>query len=301
MSDTAQLERDAEVARAQVINTTETIKSKITPGQLIDEFTGAFTGGDGAAALNNLKGQIRDNPLPLTMIAAGMAWLMLGQGGSQASRSRHAESVAEPPLRPDIRWDAGQTSGGPSIGEKVSDLTESATASIRDAVGGLADTARSFADNAFSAAQSTSGDLRDRVDDAGRTYGGAASRSASKVAESAQELLQREPLVVAALGLAIGTVIGAMLPSTDLENEQFGDVRDKLKQRAQDLVDKGVEGAKEVAAETYEAVKSEADRQGLIANGETTLAGKAGEVLKTAAATAQEAIEEKVSEVARTE
>jgi hypothetical protein len=53
-------------------------------------------------------------------------------------------------------------------------------------------------------------------------------------------------------------------------------IRDKLKKRAEGLVDKGVEGAKEVAAENYEAVKAEADRKGLTADGETTLLGETG-------------------------
>ena len=54
------------------------IRSRMSPGQLIDEFTGLFTGGDGATALNNLKGQIRDNPLPMALVGTGLAWLMMG-------------------------------------------------------------------------------------------------------------------------------------------------------------------------------------------------------------------------------
>ena len=39
----AELERDADIARAKVADTAESIRSKMTPGQLIDEFTGAFS------------------------------------------------------------------------------------------------------------------------------------------------------------------------------------------------------------------------------------------------------------------
>ena len=56
----AELEREAEAARARVANTAETLRSKMTPGQLIDEMTGMFAGGDGSAAFNNLKAQVRD-------------------------------------------------------------------------------------------------------------------------------------------------------------------------------------------------------------------------------------------------
>ena len=44
----AELERDADIARAKVADTAESIRSKITPGQLIDDFTGMFAGGDGS-------------------------------------------------------------------------------------------------------------------------------------------------------------------------------------------------------------------------------------------------------------
>ena len=84
MSDQSavELEREADIARAKVSETAQSIRDKMTPGQLIDEFTGAFSGGDGSAALQNLKSQICDNPLPLTLVGAGLAWLMLGQGPS---------------------------------------------------------------------------------------------------------------------------------------------------------------------------------------------------------------------------
>ncbi|MER9679136.1 hypothetical protein NKJ23_07355 [Mesorhizobium sp. M0184] len=77
----AELERDADIARARVADTADSIRSKMTPGQLIDEFTGIFSG-EGSAMLTNLKTQVRDNPLPLTLVGAGLAWLMLGKGTS---------------------------------------------------------------------------------------------------------------------------------------------------------------------------------------------------------------------------
>ena len=94
----AELEVDAEAARAQVTNTAESIRSKMSPGQLIDEFSGIFTGGDGAATLTNLKGQIRDNPLPLTLIGAGLAWLMLGTGTSSSTGSSNSNAVRRTPI-----------------------------------------------------------------------------------------------------------------------------------------------------------------------------------------------------------
>ncbi len=55
MSQSAtELERDAEIARARVADMAESIRSKMTPGQLIDEFAGMFTGSEGNSAPTNL-------------------------------------------------------------------------------------------------------------------------------------------------------------------------------------------------------------------------------------------------------
>src|SRR3569623_2357328 len=78
----AELEREAEATRARVVATADSIRDKMTPGQLFDEFTGHFRGGAGSEMLHNLKAQVRDNPLPLTVSGAGLAWLMLGSGAS---------------------------------------------------------------------------------------------------------------------------------------------------------------------------------------------------------------------------
>ena len=83
----AELEKDAEVARAKVANTAESIRDKMSPGQLIDEFAGMFSGGDGQSALSNLKAQVRDNPLALSLIGAGLVWLMVGEPASSAASS----------------------------------------------------------------------------------------------------------------------------------------------------------------------------------------------------------------------
>jgi hypothetical protein len=39
---------------------------------------------------------------------------------------------------------------------------------------------------------------------------------------AAEDMFEREPLVLAALGLTIGTAIGAMLPHTRIEDETLG-------------------------------------------------------------------------------
>ena len=100
--------------------------------------------------------------------------------------------------------------------------------------------------------------------------------------QAASDLFKQDPLVLAALGMAVGTAIGAMLPQTEIENEQLGSYRDQLLDSAEDMLDKGVEAAKDVAGKAYATAKREADSERL-KGGDMTVAEKVGEVVKSVA------------------
>ena len=73
-----------------------------------------------------------------------------------------------------------------------------------------------------------------------------------------------------------------MLPQTEIENEQLGSYRDQLLDSAEDMLDKGVEAAKDVAGKAYATAKREADSDRL-KGGDMTVAEKVGEVVKSVA------------------
>ena len=295
----AELEMDAEAARERVADTAESIRSKMTPGQLIDEFTGLFTGGDGAAALTNLKTQIRDNPLPLTMVGAGLAWLMLGEGasGSSAAAARESRSPRDNGGSPFRSADARREFGdyGSSVGSISDEPTASTPTGAMDSLTSVAEGAVDAVKGAVGTAKDAVGNVSDRVMGATADMGSAAGDMGQRARQTAQDMFQREPLVIAALGLAVGTAIGAMLPSTTLEDEQLGRYGDKLRDTAEDLMEKGVEGAKEVAAETYETIKEEADHHGLSGSGETSVVEQVGEVVKSAAAKTEKTVRARIA------
>lgn len=298
----AELELDAEAARAQVADTAELIRSKMSPGQLIDEFAGLFTGGDGAATLTTLKAQVRDNPLPLTLVGAGLAWLMLG-GASAGELSYNDRGTRRSRDNSGSQFRSGKSQTG--FGEYLDGSTGSPQDNSSLVTSAL-DSATTFAEGVVDAGKSAIDSATSAVTDASGRLAGSASEMGSNVGEmtrrarqSAQEVFQREPLVLAALGLAVGTAIGAMLPSTTLEDEQLGRYRDKLRDSAEDLLDKGVEGAKEVAAEAYETIKDEADQQGLKASGDSSVVEQVGKVVKSAAAKTEKSVREKIAPKSR--
>ncbi|MGI6852754.1 hypothetical protein [Mesorhizobium sp. 1B3] len=264
----AELEREAERARARVADTAETIKSKLTAGQLLDEFTNMFSGNDGSRALVNLKNQIRDNPLPVALVSAGLAWLAFGRERSDWVAAGMSEERSDGATGT-IRSMASSAKGAAS------------------AVGGHVSEAGSTAADAAGRIASTSADYAERV--AGRS-----SDYLHQVRSSASDLVDREPLILAGLGLAIGTAIGAMLPASRFEQEEFGEQADRLRKGAEDFVKEAADEARDVATKAYDAVNEEADRQGLLSDDGSSVVDRVGEVVKSAAGATEEAVRDKL-------
>ncbi|RUW03450.1 MULTISPECIES: DUF3618 domain-containing protein [unclassified Mesorhizobium] len=290
MSDksAAELEREAEATRARVVATAESIRGKMTPGQLFDEFTGIFNGGAGSDMLHNLKAQVRDNPLPLTVIGAGLAWLMLGSGASAATAATGYAT-----RRGSDRHDGTSTAG-------TGTMTSDTYASVGDMASGAAGTVSGMASSAAGTmsdmASSAAGSVSGMASGAAETLTNSATATAdmaTRATRSAQQLMEDQPLAVAAVGLAIGAAIGAMLPHTQLEDERLGGYREQLRERAEDALEKGVDQVKQVAAEAYQAASDEAGRQ---ASSEGTLADKVSDVVKSAADKADEAVHRRLSD-----
>jgi hypothetical protein len=288
----AELEVDAQAARARVAETADSIRSRMSPGQLIDEFTGLFTGGDGATALNNLKGQIRDNPLPMALVGTGLAWLMMG-GNRPADTNpvATARDFGSPGRAPRPRSAPHSQSNWNDRDDSDDEAGTGVLDSVKSATAGAADAAAQAMDSARATVSDTTDDIRNKAEE----YTAAAGDLAQQARQSVQDVFQREPLVMAALGLAVGTAIGAMLPSTAIEDEQFGRYRDKLGEAAEDLVDKSVESAKEVAADAYQTVKEEADRQGLKSTSDASVVDQVARVVKSTAAKTEQAVRRKIS------
>jgi hypothetical protein len=76
----AQLEREAELARSELAATLEELRSRITPGQLVDQTLDYARDTNVGEFVRNLGRDARDNPLPLAVMGVGLAWLMVAKG-----------------------------------------------------------------------------------------------------------------------------------------------------------------------------------------------------------------------------
>lgn len=71
-----QLEREAAIARGRLADALEEFRARMTPGGLLDALVDFARGGDAAAYVGKLGREVRDNPLPTALVAAGIAWLI---------------------------------------------------------------------------------------------------------------------------------------------------------------------------------------------------------------------------------
>jgi hypothetical protein len=255
------IEREVESARGDLDRTVEALKDKMTPGQLIDELSRTFKGGGAGDVMSNLGAQVRENPMALAMIGAGMAWLMMPKGDHTAGSARaQAYPTTSPSPTSGSGWasglDTASEGGGGTIASKVGDT-----------VSGVKEAVSHTTDQAMHGLQ----DL-----------GGQATAVGRKAARSFEDILQQEPLIVGALGLAVGVAIGAALPATAAEDRTLGAARDNLLQAGEDRVAAAAQGLRASGRAAYDAVKEEADRQGLTGDGgQGSLVEKAESVIRS--------------------
>lgn len=78
MASTRDLESQAETDRSQIAATLDELRSRMSPGQLVDQAISYARGHGGSEFVHNLGDQVKANPLPLALVAAGLGWLMAG-------------------------------------------------------------------------------------------------------------------------------------------------------------------------------------------------------------------------------
>lgn len=153
----------------------------------------------------NFGNTVKQNPVPITLTAIGLAWTILA---SNRAKPAYGENVAY-----------GEHADSPGFGEKLKSTAEGA----RDRFGSSKDAMR----------ESISQTARSTQDRARRAREGFGS------------LIEEQPLILGALGIALGAAIGAALPRTEQEDRLMGKARDttvgKIKEEGGKAYDKARE------------------------------------------------------------
>jgi hypothetical protein len=228
-------------------------------------------------ALDRVNEAIRENPLAAGLIGAGLAWMLfgpkgfgvmggvaLGAGGKVVSAAKSAGAAV---------IDAG--SAALKAGSAASSIVKgAATDMVGTAASLVPDISSTGEDGTEKAVADTGTAVNERLQaiaSSGREYGAAIQ---SRLSES----LERQPLLLGAIGLAIGAGIASTFATTEVESEWMGDQGAAAREKLQGAVDEAKDHARKVVSD----VQEEAARQGLTLNAAKdaakSVAGKVGNV-----------------------
>ena len=215
-TETERLAREAEQHRSQVDSTLDQLKDRFSVGQIVDELSGYFREGQGAEMVKNLNRQVRDNPLALGLVGAGIAWLLVGQGvrdeGSKlkgryndwrdddASFDRDRPSGGYP-----VADDRPHTVGSGPYAGPAGSVPSGSSSTYGGFAGSSQDSGPSVADRARGAASSVS----DATSSAIGGVSGAASSAASNIAGAARSAGSGVSSAAQSAGATLSTAAGA--------------------------------------------------------------------------------------------
>jgi Protein of unknown function (DUF3618) len=303
MSTSEQLEREVEKCRAQISDSLEELRARMTPGEVVDQLVDYARDSTGGMFFRNLQRQVVGNPFPAAMIGVGLAWLAVG---SRRPDSRSASDIgagwgeaagrAGEAMQEQFASASGTArqasesaaerarSTASDLADKARETTEDWTEQARGTAAAASDRARSTADAGMAstaeAAAAAAGSLRNAAASGYQAGVASADRAASAIRDSAASLresatsaresiggfFQEQPLVLVGLGIALGAALGAVLPETRAEDRLMGEASDELKQRASDVAGEQYEKAKTVAEHAYSEAKQDAEKEGLGSN-----------------------------------
>jgi hypothetical protein len=321
----SELEFEAEARRDNLANTLDELRGRMTPGQVMDEVL-SYAKGSGASFLQSLFEAAKANPIPTMLIGAGCA-MFLSQKNSPPSRGSYergqtrsrdggmSETAQGEGAYQRVSNSARAAAGGlADTASATADGARRAAKSVQDRMSNAADAVSSGARTSAAGLRETAGDLRDGVRNtmtdmsrrASETYesyaqgiGETSANAADYAREQAQwarsqarrgwSALQEQPLILAALGVAIGAAVAAALPSTRTENELLGETSDRVKDAAAGLAGEQYEKAKTAAASVVSEVSEAAEAAGLTTEKLRDAASDVTERLKSVGGAAMQA------------
>jgi ElaB/YqjD/DUF883 family membrane-anchored ribosome-binding protein len=252
-----QIQRDIERTRAEMGNTLDTIREKLSPGQLVDEALDYLKRNAPGQFANNLGETVKQNPVPVSLIGIGIAWLMMA-----GSRDPY----------PSGNWTADRRTHS-KLGEAASSATAKAGQVMQDVRERASEASGRIGDMAHNA-QERVGEARERIGEmahsARHQVGEAANRiryQTVRAKDTYNYLRTEQPLILGVLGFALGAALGAGIPPTRQEDELMGEMRDEYVHRAKEMGEEQFEKVKQAAMAAGEAVKEQAGKEGLRSEG----------------------------------
>lgn len=262
---------------------------------------------DGAAAsqgrgsgdfVNSLQDAVRENPISAALIGMGVLWMFMGGSNTSLFGGGGRKSIFR-----------GVGDGGEEVGSvgrdtaarirsSVGHAADAASETVSHVAGGVREASTTIAEHgsrtagqAADAVASAYDATTNAVSRAGDILSNTATSTAhamqekgtkwgSTLQQSIGELFERQPLLLGAVGIAIGAGIAASVPATEAENKVMGGASDFVREavsekaaKVKEMADAAVHEAKaqgltpEAAGEALRVV---GDKVGAVAQAATT-------------------------------
>jgi hypothetical protein len=293
----AQLAATVDRLREQIADTAEDIRYKVSPENIKAEVSG-FISHKTHGWMDALKQQAMDNPMqavaagtaiavPAMRLARGfpLPLLMIGAGlalSSKTVRDRAAEAAAPGMEKArEVIDEAAERarSLGDGMRQAMSHAERQAAdmaGEARESAGGMADAASGMAgdlrDRAAQTADAVANKVRSGMDAASEIakekmeqVRSTATNAATAAPAAAGKVIRDNAALIGGLGVAIGAILAASLPSTRAEASVIGSASDRVKRAAGTAAQSGFEAAKDTALSAADAAArsvSEADLGG---------------------------------------
>jgi hypothetical protein len=243
--------------------------------------------------VRDLGDAARKNPISAALIGMGVLWLF--GSGARRTASDSFSAVGE------AMGDSGMRSGLRSVGNRTSSVAQD----VRDRFLRAGERAGDTLDSTTSAIRERGASVYEETSRLGSEFTESASDFASSIPDTASDLLdtarsnlaamfREQPLLLGAVGIAIGAGIAASLPSTELEAEYFGETSDHFKDHAQEIAADQADRAKTIARNVASAAAHEAGRQGLTPDELKAAAVDLGGKVKTVVSAAARSLKDRV-------
>jgi ElaB/YqjD/DUF883 family membrane-anchored ribosome-binding protein len=247
-----EIEREIEQTRSRLSRDIDELGNRLTPHNLKEEAKTAIKGAAQGAVSNvgeqarrtgsRLVEVIRENPLPVIAVGAGVTWLLTQRSRSDISGDRMARyAYTGPERRQGQNWQSGT-----GIKSKVGDAVSGVKETVGEAAGGVTEKATEWKERAG-----------ERIGD----LGGRARMQTRRIKTNLEHQAEENPLALAIGAAVVGLAVGLLLPGTERENELMGSARDQLVDRTERTVEQAKEAAVEAGREVKETVKAEIEER----------------------------------------
>jgi hypothetical protein len=185
-----------------------------------------------AGFLDSVMSAIRENPWSAALVGGGALWMLVGTeklkgavksataaasplvdiGSSNVlAASSEIQRTAAPPTVPDLDQETSLHTG---------ESLRGVGSTVSDAVSATADKVKEGINDGTAYARESLGNLSNTI---------SGKETLASAQSSLAEILERQPLVLGVVGLAIGAAIAGAFRASDLENEWVGELSDEVK------------------------------------------------------------------------